>query len=124
MLSALKFGNWLPGDRYHPPRPDLPVLRHLNWREIHAMQLGGGFGILVYWGQALGQEGVVFSLALIVARIILGERNKRSENNKCEHNLGFHDVRGEPWYFVVTSVLLWAGFSAVAGVPEGAVTVV
>ena len=41
---------WLPETKKNPPRPNLPILRHLTWTESHAALLGASFGLLVFWG--------------------------------------------------------------------------
>lgn len=109
--------NWLPASDDSPPRPDLPVLRHLTWTELHAAVLGGSFAFLVYWGMVLGRGGVVFGIAVTVAQLILGERQRKSKRSKCEHRIGAHDLRQEPWYFAAAAVVLWIALAAIGGVP-------
>jgi hypothetical protein len=106
---------WLPETDKNPPRPDVPVLRHLTWTESHAALLGASFGLLVFWGMSRGRGGVVFGLAVTVAQLVLGERQRKSKRSKCEHRIGVHDVREEPWYFTSAGVAAWI-VAAVVGV--------
>jgi len=108
---------WLPETETHPLRPDIPLLRHLTWTELHAAALGGSFAVLVYWGMALGRGGVVFGIAVTVAQLILGEKQRKSKRSKCEHRIGVHDIRKEPWYFAASAVVLWIALAGVGGVP-------
>jgi len=110
---------WLPASDDSPTRPDVFVLRHITWTEIHTILLGVGFGLLVAWGIVLGQQGAVFGVAVLVAQLILGEGQQRSKKSSCEHRIGVHDVRQEPWYFVTATVVIVGaslGAAAVVGV--------
>lgn len=120
-LSKKVPGKWLPethdtevGDG-RPFRPDLPWFRNLRWTKVHAMQLGLAFALVVYWGQALGMDGAVFGLAVSVFKFAMGHRQKKDCDSSCNHELGFHDVKEKPWYFLsaalATYVLLGAVFS-------------
>jgi len=108
---------WLPETDEYPPRPDVAILRHLTWTESHAAVLGGSFAFLVYWGMALGRGGVVFGVAVTVAQLILGEGQRKSKRSKCEHRIGVHDLREEPWYFAAAAVVLWIALATMGGVP-------
>ena len=116
-------GRWLPeevdeqtGDG-RPLRPDLPWLRNLRWVKLHALQLGFALGVVVYWGQLLGVEGVVFGLVIVAAEALMGEWQEQHERSHCNHVLGWHDAREKPWYFITAGVLTWALLAAVVGVP-------
>ena len=100
-----------------PLRPDLPWLRNLSWTKVHAMQLGFGFAILVYWGLALGAVGAAFGLAVLVAEFVLGEAQEQTDRSLCDHDLGFHDVAQKPWYFLSAAVVVYGVMAAIWGVP-------
>lgn len=48
---------WLPEDDGHPVRPDLPVLHHLTFTEVHALELGAYLGLLAFFAVRVGMEG-------------------------------------------------------------------
>lgn len=96
----------LPGDKTHPPRPNLPVLRHLTFTEIHAMELGLYFAVIVVVAIELGAEGAVVPLAVVVGRKLVSDRRAGGAKTDCDHGLGFHDARAEPQYFGATAVLV------------------
>ena len=108
---------WLPEGDDHPVRPDLPWLRNLTWVKIHSMQLGFGLGLLVYWSQVLGTQGLAFGLAIVVAEFILGEFQENTEYTECDHDLGAHDVREKPWYFTSVAVATYGACLLLVGVP-------
>lgn len=83
---------YLPPDEDHPPRVDLPLVRHLTFEEVHAMELGVYLGVLLAWGAILGQHEAAFALAALAARSVMSRRNGN-------RGIGFHDAREEPWYF-------------------------
>lgn len=89
---------YLPPDDDHPPRLDLPVVRHLTFEEAHALELGVYFGILLAWGVILGEHTAAFALAAMAARSVMSWRNGN-------RGLGFHDAREEPWYFAFGTLL-------------------
>lgn len=95
---------WLPGDRHHPPRPDLPVFRHLTYVEIHAIELGAYLGLLIAWTWHLDtpQTGVVLTVA--AARKIMTHR--QVSKDVAEHDIGFHDAVAEPQYFGFTAAVV------------------
>jgi len=99
---------YLPETRDHPPRIDAAVIRHLTWTEAHAALLGVSFGLLVAWGISRGRGGVVFGMAVAIGQLILGEGQRRSDRSKCEHRIGRHDIRQEPWYFTSAAVAVVA----------------
>lgn len=96
---------WLPADDDHPPRPDWPIFRHLTFTELHALELGVGMAILVWWARVLGVQGAVFPLALYVARVILGKRREEGDTTPATHTVGLHDIRQAPPYFVVAAIV-------------------
>lgn len=98
----------LPENADRPIRPDLPWLRNLSWVKLHALQIGFGVGLLVFWSQLLGESGVAFGLAIIVAQVALGLRESRSADSPCEHALGVHDLREKPWYGITAAFWTWA----------------
>ena len=100
-----------------PLRPDLPWLRNLRWVKLHSMQLGVAMGITVYWGQTLGLSGIAFGLSIVAAELILGEWQEQTERSKVSHDVGAHDVREKPWYFVSSALVTWAAFAVILGVP-------
>ena len=91
------------GDR--PIRPDLPWLRNLSWKKVHAMQLGFALGLIIYWSYRLSMMGVAFGLTVLVAEVLVGKGQKFSRYTACEHDIGFHDVIAKPWYFTTFATL-------------------
>lgn len=123
-LSDKLPGQWLPeevdpetGDG-RPFRPDLPWFRNLRWVKLHAMQLGGGLAILIYWGQMLGFNGLAFGVAAFAAERIVSRHQKDSCRTNCDHSSGWHDVREKPWYFVSAGVFLWVVLVLIFGIPS------
>lgn len=121
--SDVSDGFWLPeevdsetGDG-RPFRPDLPWFRNLRWVKIHAMQLGFAVGLIIYWGQSLNFDGVVFSFAVTVAMVAFGLRQVNSFSSSCRHGLGVHDLQEKPWYGLSVAVATWATLAVVVGVP-------
>lgn len=90
---------WLPGDETHPPRPAVPILYHLTFTEIHAMELGAYLGALIVWAIHIDQQYMAFILAIMVARKIISRRRARGDKTGCTHDVGLHDARAEPHYF-------------------------
>lgn len=90
---------WLPGDADHPPRPALPVLYHLTFTEIHALELGSYLGLFIIWAQSLGSGGMALALVALAARRIISQRRAKGGGTTCKHAVGFHDVIAEPHYF-------------------------
>lgn len=99
----------------HPPRPDLPVIRHLTYTEMHAMELGVAFAAFIFFGLAVGRTADVFAIVLVVARIIISDRRAKGDSTKCQHRLGFHDIRGEPWYFTNATLVTFGILVALYG---------
>lgn len=108
---------WLPETKKRPIRPDLPWLRNLSWVKIHALQIGFGLALIVYWGQLLGRSGAVFGLAVTVAQIMLGVKQKKGNMTKCDHGIGIHDIRKKPWYAISASVVTWVALALGYGLP-------
>lgn len=113
-LSDRLPGTWLPEDvdkdgDGRPIRPDLPWLRNLSWEKLHAMQIGFGVGLIVFWAQTLGYPGVGFGVAVLVALMAFGVLQRRSSRSNCEHSLGLHDLRHKPWYGITAAFWTWVG---------------
>jgi hypothetical protein len=102
---------WLPGDDRHPIRPDLPVLRHLTFTEVHALELGAYVGLLAYFATRYGYGGEVVVLLLAITRYTISAGRATACRRPEAHRLGFHDVRSEPPYFGAGFL---GGFVAVA----------
>lgn len=110
-------GPWLPEDRKHPIRPDLPWFRHLTFEEGHAVEIGLGLALLLYWSQTLGLGGAVFPIAAYLARVALGMKHVHDEDYAADHTLGVHDIASDPWYFIVATVAVYVGLVLVWGIP-------
>lgn len=95
---------WLPADSEHPPRPDVPILSHLTFVEIHAMELGLGLGLFAVWAVELNEAGIALLLGALAARRIISAKRKKGTGTKCDHTIGMHDAIADPHYFVVTAV--------------------
>lgn len=90
---------WLAGDTRHPVRPDLPVVRHLTFTEVHALELGAYVGLLAYFATRYGYGGEVVVLLLAITRFTISTGKTAACRRPDAHRLGFHDVRQEPPYF-------------------------
>lgn len=104
---------WLPPDTVHPPRPDVPVLRHLTFTEIHALELGVYLGFLIVWGLSMNQAGTVFMLAVMAGRKIISHRRSKGDGTTCDHDIGFHDAIAEPQYFGFPPILIVGVYYAI-----------
>lgn len=104
---------WLPADESHPPRPDLPVLRHLTYTEAHAIELGGYIGLLLAAALALDMAGAALTFALAITRRATSGRKASGDDTPCEHSLGLHDARAEPHYFGFLAALIPLAYVAV-----------
>ena len=98
----------LPETADRPLRPDLPWFRNLSWVKLHAMQIGFGVGLLVFWAQLLGYSGAALGVAIIGLQVALGLRRSRSPHSKCDHALGVHDLEEKPWYGLTAAFWTWA----------------
>lgn len=90
---------WLPEDDDHPIRPDLPVVRHLTFTEVHAIELGIYVGLLAFFALQFGYGGEVITLLIAITRFTISDGKAKCGATKSTHRLGFHDVRVEPQYF-------------------------
>lgn len=97
---------FLEPDRRHPPRPDLPVFRHLTFTEVHAMELGFYFGAFIVWSMALNMQAIAFGLTVVVIRKLVSHRRKNGSKTQCDHDIGFHDAVDESHYFGAPVVLV------------------
>lgn len=91
--------SWLEEDADHPVRPDLAVLRHLTYTEVHALELGAYLGLLAYFGIGAGLEGEVVTLLIGIVRFTMSDGRAKASESTMDHRMGFHDVRAEPQYF-------------------------
>lgn len=107
----------LPGDKEHPPRPNLPIWNHLTYDEAHAMELGVGIAVFVYLAAVSDQLGMAVSILGYIVRMFVGKTRAKYNPKKCDHTLGFHDIKGDPWYFVVAGLLAGAALILVFGIP-------
>lgn len=90
---------WLPEDDTHPVRPDLPVLRHLTFTEVHSLELGIYIGLFAYFALLIGSGGVVVTVLVSIVRFTISDGRAKRGATRATHRLGFHDVRQEPPYF-------------------------
>lgn len=102
----MTFKMYLPSDEMHPPRLDLPIIRHLTYSETHAFELGIYFGLVIVWAMTLGQEIAAFTLLLAIIRKVTTKTKKNDERSAVVHDIGFHDVRKEPPYFGAGTVIV------------------
>lgn len=105
--------SWLPAEGDYPPRPDTPILRHLTFTEIHAVELGFYLGLLVVWALTLNESSAAFALVVSAARKIMSRRRMRDEAEDCDHDVGFHDAVAEPQYFGFPVVVIVGVYYAV-----------
>lgn len=70
-----------------PPTPDVPVLRHLTWDELHALEFGGWWGVSIGLAYGMGQDYMAVLILLSFRRILLGDANG-----------GLAALRRELWY--------------------------
>ena len=104
----------LPETDDHPVRPDLPWLRNLSWVKIHAMQIGIGIAIMIYWGQSIGLEGTAYGIGVLAASAIFGKYQERRQD--CDHALGIHDFVLKPWYGLFTAIACYLAMTYYWGV--------
>lgn len=97
---------YLPPDGDHPPRLDVPILRHLTFTELHAAELGTYLGFLIVWSMVIGQQFVVLLLVVAAGRKIISRQNRQDPRRSCDHDVGFHDVIAEPAYFGALAVAI------------------
>jgi hypothetical protein len=111
---------WLAEDEKHPVRPDLPVLRHLTFTEVHAIELGVYIGLLAFFAVRIGRTGEIMTLLIGIVRFTMSDGRAKSGATKVTHRIGFHDVRKEPQYFgagflfvfgpAMVGVRVWSAF--------------
>lgn len=90
---------WLEEDDTHPVRPDLPVVRHLTFTEVHSLELGIYIGAFAFFALQFGYGGELIVLLFGIIRYAMGDGKAKAGRSPVTHNLGFHDVRKEPPYF-------------------------
>lgn len=112
-------GRWLPEDEIHPVRPDLPWLRHLTFAEGHAMEMGIGASVFLYLSAMVGELSVGFFILVALVRVMIGDKRKDEGGTKCDHTLGIHDLRSDPWYFVIAAIVTAGILMTVFGTPGG-----
>lgn len=110
-------GAWLPGDGTHPLRPDAPILRHLTFTEAHAVEMGIGLTVFLYVAVAMGVFASAWPVALFVIRTAVGQKRKQGTSTDCNHTIGLHDIRSDPWYFVVAGFVTAGVLLVVFGTP-------
>lgn len=103
---------WLEEDEDHPVRPDLPVVRHLTFTEVHSLELGAYIGIFGYFAFKYGYGGELIMLLFGIIRYVMGDGRAKAGKSPVSHNLGFHDVRQEPPYFGAGFI---AGYVVITG---------
>lgn len=97
---------FLPEDDSHPPRPDLPILRHFTFTEAHAVELGVYVGLVFGWGVVLGHETAVFGAAVYLIRWFTSRTKVKDEKSKSSHGMGFHDALFAAPYFIGTTTVV------------------
>lgn len=101
-----------------PIRPNLPFFRWFSYTKWHALQLGALLGLFVYITYRLGEIGVGLGVLVMVLKYVLGYRRVQSEDHRCDHKVGFHDVVKKPHYFgsslVSTVAVAWYVFEILA----------
>lgn len=98
-------GTWLPSDADHPVRPDWPVVRHLTFTELHAMELGVAFAVFLYVAVTIEKLAESWPVVLYVGRVLFSERRAKGGTTKCDHPVGIHDITHDPWYFTTTTLV-------------------
>lgn len=87
---------WLPGDDDHPPRPNVPIVRHLTYDEIHAFQLGL-VGLPVGAAFVLDAAEIALWFTIALMGIVFGVSHLE-ETNGARQATGV--IAEEPWYFL------------------------
>ena len=98
----------LPGTSSQPPRPNLPILRHLTYDEVHATQLGL-VGLPI--GAAMVHEETELAIWFTVA--LMGIVFGVSKLNNYDSNAAVGVISQEPWYFT-TSYFFFVGAGAIS----------
>lgn len=104
---------YLPPDDEHPPRLNVPILRHLTYTEAHSAELGLYFGLILVWAAILDLQLIAFGLTAMLARKIISFRRRDDPSKRGTHDLGFHDVIQDPWYFGFMVVVVVAAYHLV-----------
>jgi len=110
-------GEWLPEDKRHPIRPDWPWFRHLTFAEGHAIEIGIGIAVLLYLAATVGELGAAFPILLYTVRVAIGKKREKGKKTECDHTLGIHDIRSDPWYFVMAALVTAGVLLGVLGWP-------
>lgn len=76
----------LPADSKHPPRPDVPILRHLTYREAHLFEIGIWPGIAFGMMLIMGDMGAALALVAVIRRKM---QNKNQEEDNADALKGY-----------------------------------
>jgi hypothetical protein len=88
----------LPGDKKHPPRPDVPILRHLTYREAHLFEVGIWPGVAVALALLANQLGAAIATVGAIRRRM---QDKSQEESHQDALTGY--VR-DGWYLAIGAV--------------------
>jgi hypothetical protein len=100
-----------------PPRPDLPYLRDVSWFHVHAVTIGIMVGLGLYWTASYSTNGALLGSSSIIVQYVLGRIQKNRDWDKCDHEIGWHDIRKKPAFVFVGAVVAWVAVSLYLGAP-------
>lgn len=96
----------LPADKKHPPRPDLPILRHLTYVEAHAFELGVYFSAILAVGFHVGEVAATFGLMVFVVRKLVSNQKARHDPSAPDEPISLRDAKEELPYFGTGAILV------------------
>lgn len=100
----------LPENKDKPPRPDVPILRHLTYDELHSWVLGIvglPIGVAITGGES--EMAVVFTVTIFA--FVLGIKALPTRNGAPK---ALEAMASEPWYFT-SAYVVWFTLGLLVG---------